>query len=61
MSERGSGFKGNKQALPAKPCLACGRLMSWRKRWERCWDEVKYCSDACRRGLASAAKVPPRR
>jgi hypothetical protein len=43
-------FKGNKQALPSKPCLACGRPMSWRKRWAACWDEVRYCSHACRQG-----------
>ncbi|MCX2860238.1 DUF2256 domain-containing protein [Paucibacter sp. PLA-PC-4] len=41
-------FKGNKQYLPSKPCLACGRAMSWRKRWARVWSEVRYCSDACR-------------
>lgn len=46
------GFKGNKQALPSKPCLACQRPMTWRKRWARCWDEVRYCSDACRRSGA---------
>ncbi|MES2888374.1 MAG: DUF2256 domain-containing protein [Pseudomonadota bacterium] len=23
--------------------------MSWRKRWARTWDEVKHCSDACRK------------
>lgn len=40
--------KGNKIGLPSKPCAACGRPMSWRKRWARCWDEVRYCSDACR-------------
>ncbi|MEK8031982.1 DUF2256 domain-containing protein [Ideonella sp. DXS29W] len=44
-----SSFKGNKQALPSKPCAACGRPMTWRKRWARNWDEVQYCSDACRR------------
>ena len=44
----GTGFKGNKQNLPSKPCLACGRPMSWRKRWARVWDEVRYCSSACR-------------
>ncbi|NBP86060.1 MAG: DUF2256 domain-containing protein [Mycobacteriaceae bacterium] len=42
-------FKGNKAHLPAKPCLHCGRPMSWRKRWAKNWAEVKYCSDACRR------------
>ena len=40
-------------ALPSKPCVACGRPMSWRRRWARTWSEVKYCSDACRR-----AKTP---
>lgn len=47
--KREAGFKGNKAALPSKPCLACGRPMSWRRRWARSWDEVRYCSDACRR------------
>lgn len=42
-------FKGNKQSLPSKPCAACGRSMTWRKRWERCWDEVKFCSERCRK------------
>ena len=42
------GFKGNKQALPRKACVACGREMVWRKAWARNWAEVKYCSDACR-------------
>ena len=36
-------------ALPSKPCAACGRTITWRKKWERNWEEVKYCSDACRR------------
>ncbi|MGA7980606.1 MAG: DUF2256 domain-containing protein [Chromatiaceae bacterium] len=22
---------------------------AWRRRWARCWDAVRYCSDACRR------------
>ena len=42
-------FKGNKSFLPSKPCLACGREMSWRKAWARNWDSVRYCSEACRR------------
>ena len=41
-------FKGNKSTLPSKPCQACGRPMTWRKAWARSWDDVKYCSDACR-------------
>ena len=23
--------------------------MTWRKAWERNWDQVRYCSDACRK------------
>ncbi|MBC7939181.1 MAG: DUF2256 domain-containing protein [Chitinophagaceae bacterium] len=42
-------FNGNKRSLPSKPCTACRRPMSWRKRWSRSWGEVKFCSDACRR------------
>ncbi|MEO6747894.1 MAG: DUF2256 domain-containing protein [Caldimonas sp.] len=45
-------FKGNKLSLPSKRCVACSRTMSWRKRWSRSWDEVKFCSDACRRNRA---------
>jgi hypothetical protein len=41
-------FKGNKQSLPQKPCVACGRAMTWRKRWAKNWNDVKYCSNACR-------------
>lgn len=36
--------------VDSKPCLSCGRQITWRKKWERDWDNVKYCSDACRRG-----------
>lgn len=31
-----------------KTCASCGRTIEWRKKWERNWDEVRYCSDACR-------------
>ncbi len=37
-----------KQHLPEKPCVTCGRPFTWRKKWERVWDDVKYCSDRCR-------------
>ncbi len=32
-----------------KTCQSCGRTMAWRKSWKNNWDEVKYCSAACRR------------
>ena len=37
-----------KSELLTKICAACGRPFSWRKKWERDWDNVRYCSDACR-------------
>jgi hypothetical protein len=45
-----------KADLPRKTCAACGREMVWRKAWEKVWDEVKYCSDACRHGKMPADK-----
>ncbi|MBS0661430.1 MAG: DUF2256 domain-containing protein [Verrucomicrobia bacterium] len=44
-----------KQHLPEKPCLVCGRPFAWRKKWERVWDEVKYCSDRCRQNARRAS------
>ncbi|MGP1283872.1 MAG: DUF2256 domain-containing protein [Parasphingopyxis sp.] len=35
--------------LDSKICAACGRPFAWRKKWRAVWDEVKYCSDRCRR------------
>ncbi|MDB3992668.1 DUF2256 domain-containing protein [Gammaproteobacteria bacterium] len=32
-----------------KTCNVCGRLFSWRKKWERDWANVVYCSERCRR------------
>jgi hypothetical protein len=40
---------GNKSFLPSKLCSVCGRTMTWRKSWAKNWQEVKYCSDACRK------------
>ena len=34
--------------LPEKICEHCQRPFAWRKKWQRCWQDVKYCSDACR-------------
>ncbi len=32
-----------------KTCVSCGRTIEWRRKWERDWEQVRYCSDACRR------------
>jgi hypothetical protein len=51
-ASRSAGFRGNKAALPSKPCAGCGLAMSWRRRWAKNWAHVKYCSEACRRHKA---------
>ncbi|WP_188406889.1 DUF2256 domain-containing protein [Psychroflexus salis] len=38
-----------KQHLPSKICKTCEKSFSWRKKWEKNWDDVKYCSERCRR------------
>ena len=53
MTLRSATFRGNKAALPSKPCACCGLAMSWRRRWAKNWADVKYCSDACRRNKAT--------
>ncbi|MBO0937139.1 DUF2256 domain-containing protein [Fibrella sp. HMF5335] len=37
-----------KSELPTKVCPVCHRPFAWRKKWERDWDNVIYCSDRCR-------------
>jgi len=37
-----------KSDLPQKTCLTCKRPFTWRKKWEKVWDEVRYCSHRCR-------------
>ena len=42
-------MRGVKKAdLPEKLCLVCDRPFTWRKKWEKNWNEVKYCSKKCR-------------
>jgi Uncharacterized protein conserved in bacteria len=65
-SSAGSGKSKDKQQpsrrisksnLPEKICVVCNRPFTWRKKWERCWDEVTCCSKSCnakRRGNASS-------
>lgn len=36
-----------KQNLPSKICPVCQKPFTWRKKWEKNWDDVKYCSDRC--------------
>ena len=42
-------YKGvKKQNLPSKLCLSCSKPFTWRKKWEKNWSDVKYCSNRCR-------------
>ncbi|MFN3997291.1 DUF2256 domain-containing protein [Algoriphagus sp.] len=36
-----------KEHLPEKICIVCNRPFTWRKKWEKNWNEVKYCSQRC--------------
>ncbi|PJF32675.1 MAG: DUF2256 domain-containing protein [Phototrophicales bacterium] len=38
-----------KENLPQKICPICNRPFAWRKKWEKQWDNIKYCSDKCRK------------
>ena len=53
------GFR-NPHDLPVKDCAACGRPFTWRRKWARCWEEVRYCSDACRSRRAASREAPER-
>ncbi|QRF68491.1 DUF2256 domain-containing protein [Ponticoccus alexandrii] len=45
-----------KSDLPQKTCATCGRPFTWRKKWAKVWDEVRYCSDQCRRNRRPSGK-----
>ncbi|MBP7167220.1 MAG: DUF2256 domain-containing protein [Bacteroidia bacterium] len=38
-----------KEHLPEKICITCQRPYSWRKKWAKNWNEVRYCSERCKR------------
>ncbi|MFN8845295.1 MAG: DUF3253 domain-containing protein [Bdellovibrionales bacterium] len=33
----------------SKICSSCGRSFDFRKKWEKNWESVKFCSDECRK------------
>ena len=41
--------RSSTSAHETKWCTRCGREIEWRKKWERDWDSVKWCSSECRR------------
>lgn len=42
--------------LPQKICATCGLPFTWRKKWAREWDNVRYCSERCRRNKGVAGR-----
>jgi len=38
-----------KQDLPTKICQMCKLPFSWRKKWEKDWENVKFCSERCKK------------
>lgn len=43
--------------LPIKICKKCERPFTWRKKWEKTWEEVRYCSDGCRKDYKSSQRT----
>jgi hypothetical protein len=39
----------NPHQLPTRICAACARPFTWRKKWALNWEQVLYCSDACKK------------
>jgi len=48
MAKKPQKTKPQKSNLPEKTCHVCGRAFQWRKKWEKVWDQVKYCSVKCK-------------
>nr|WP_298929241.1 DUF2256 domain-containing protein [uncultured Erythrobacter sp.] len=48
------GKMRKKSDLPSKICETCELPFTWRKKWERDWDSVRYCSERCRRSKSKA-------
>ena len=42
-------LKGFKENLPTKICEVCKRPFQYRKKWKTNWEQVKYCSEKCKK------------
>jgi hypothetical protein len=45
-ASRKGGKAVKKGDLPSKTCAECGLPITWRKKWERCWDEIRHARRA---------------
>ncbi|MEM1079051.1 MAG: DUF2256 domain-containing protein [Pseudomonadota bacterium] len=50
------GRMRKKSDLPSKTCATCGLPFTWRKKWARDWEQVKFCSERCRRTARALAR-----
>ncbi|MCF2946621.1 DUF2256 domain-containing protein [Paraglaciecola aquimarina] len=57
MQKRQSKHKG-KSALAEKLCPVCQRAFSWRKKWQRDWQNVIYCSKRCAKNKITKEPKP---
>ncbi|MBO9348480.1 DUF2256 domain-containing protein [Chloroflexus sp. MS-CIW-1] len=48
-----------KGQLPTKICVVCHRPFEWRKKWATCWQEIRYCSERCRRARKGLRESEP--
>ena len=48
-SDKENNMAHKKVNLPQKTCPVCQRPFNWRKKWEKDWEQVTYCSERCRR------------
>jgi hypothetical protein len=59
----GLGRKGGRALRqgerPTKICATCGLPFEYRKKWEKVWDDVKYCSERCRRSRRAGGDEAP--
>ena len=53
---RRDGKAVRKSDLPEKICVVCSRPFLWRKKWERDWDAITCCSEACKGELKRARR-----
>ncbi|MQX37377.1 DUF2256 domain-containing protein [Roseospira navarrensis] len=47
-----------KRDLPTRTCAVCGRPFTWRRKWAACWDQVRSCSNRCRRNRSTKGPTP---
>ena len=53
------GKMRNTGDLPSKICASCGLPFNWRKKWARDWENVRFCSERCRRNKTGDDSAQP--